>query len=61
MRYPEKNLEFTGPDDKELMILADPDRMSELASILVDNEAKYTPESGAVSVRTSRRGDEFVV
>ncbi len=61
MRYPDKNLEFEGPDDTELMITADPDRMAEVLSILVDNAAKYTPEGGSVLVRTSRRDGDVVI
>jgi signal transduction histidine kinase len=50
-----------GPGDASLILHADPERLDEVVSILVDNAAKYTQPGGRVSVRTaSRRGDVVI-
>lgn len=59
-RYMAKGLEFVGPDEEQLIMTGDPDRIEEAISILVDNAAKYTP-AGTVSVKTRRKRDTVVV
>jgi signal transduction histidine kinase len=60
-RYLEKGLEFIGPDEGQLVVMNDPDKIEEFLHILVDNAAKYTPEGGTVRVETRRRRDKVVV
>jgi signal transduction histidine kinase len=60
-RYIDKNLEFEGPGEGQLMIFSDPDRIEDVVSILVDNAAKYTPDGGTVSVTTRRRRESIIV
>lgn len=59
-RYFEKGLEFVGPEEGQLMVIGDPDRIEDAISILVDNAAKYTP-AGRVSVSTRRKRDTVVI
>ncbi|MHB9004457.1 MAG: sensor histidine kinase [Coriobacteriia bacterium] len=54
-RYINKRLDFSGPEEGQLMMVGDPDRIEDVISILVDNAAKYTHLGGSVSVRTRRR------
>jgi signal transduction histidine kinase len=44
-----------------LLVTADPLRMSQVISNLVDNAAKYTPNGGQVRVETRRDGDHVAV
>lgn len=60
-RYMDRQLEFIGPDEGQLSLSGDPDRIEEAIGILVDNAAKYTPAGGQVSVTTRRRRDQVVV
>jgi two-component system sensor histidine kinase ArlS len=60
-RYAEKGLAFDGPGDAVLNLHADPERLEEIISILVDNAAKYTQPGGLVAVGTfSRKGDVVI-
>ena len=47
-RYMEKGLEYEGPEEGQLMLIGDPDRLEDAISILVDNACKYTPAGGRV-------------
>lgn len=60
-RYRESGLEFVGPEEGQLAMTGDPDRIEDVLSILVDNAAKYTPAGGRVEVRTRRRRDVIIV
>jgi signal transduction histidine kinase len=60
-RYLSKGLEFIGPEEGQLYIEGDPDRIEESLSILVDNAAKYTPSSGTVRTSTWRRKDVIAI
>lgn len=60
-RYLDKGLEFVGPDEGQLIVMNDPDKIEEFLHILVDNAAKYTPRGGTVRVETWRRRDKVVV
>lgn len=59
-RYMEKGLEFIGPQEGQLIMMGDPDRIEDAVSILVDNAAKYTPQ-GTVSLSTRRKRDTVVI
>ncbi len=59
-RYIQKGLEFTGPEEGQLIMMGDPDRIEDAVSILVDNAAKYTPE-GTVSLSTRRKRDMVII
>ena len=60
-RYISKGLEFSGPEEGQLIMINDPDRIEDAIAILVDNAAKYTPDGGRVSVKTRRRRDNIFV
>lgn len=60
-RYSDKRLEFVGPDDAELIVVGDADRVEDVLAILVDNAAKYTPARGKVWVGTSRRKGDVLI
>ena len=60
-RYMDKHLEFAGPEEGQLTMVNDPDRIEDAISILVDNAAKYTPEGGNVAVATRRKRDEIII
>lgn len=60
-RYLDKGLEFVGPDEGQLFVIGDPDRMEESLSILVDNAGKYTPSGGTVRVSTRRKRDRVAI
>jgi signal transduction histidine kinase len=59
--YIDKGLEFVGPEEGQLFIDGDPDRIAQLLGILVDNAAKYTDQGGEVSAKTWRRLDGVFV
>jgi signal transduction histidine kinase len=60
-RHVDKGILFTGPPETPLTLLADPERVEEVVSILVDNAAKYTQPGGRVTVSTcGRRGDVVI-
>ncbi|MBU4556174.1 MAG: HAMP domain-containing histidine kinase [Actinobacteria bacterium] len=60
-RYISKGLTFTGPEEGQIVMMGDPDRIEDAISILVDNAAKYTPEAGRVALRTRRRRDTVII
>ncbi|MDP2183637.1 MAG: HAMP domain-containing sensor histidine kinase [Actinomycetota bacterium] len=60
-RYIDKGLEFVGPDEGQLMMVGDPDRIEDVVSILVDNAAKYTPLGGSVGVSVRRRREVVLI
>jgi len=60
-RYISKGLTFTGPEEGQIVMMGDPDRVEDAISILVDNAAKYTPDGGRVALRTRRRRDAIVI
>jgi signal transduction histidine kinase len=60
-RYKDKELEFVGPDTAPMILRADPERLEEIISILVDNAAKYTQPGGRVAVETSSRKGDIVI
>lgn len=47
-------------DDAPLIIEADPDRLHQVAMIVLDNAIKYTPEGGRITVGATRHGGEAV-
>jgi signal transduction histidine kinase len=57
----DKHLEFEGPMQDELICYGDPDRLEDVLSILLENAAKYTPEGGSITVRTSRLRDHVAI
>jgi len=59
-RYMAKGLEFIGPEEGQLIMLGDPDRIEDAVSILVDNAAKYTAE-GTISLSTRRKRDVVII
>lgn len=59
-RHMSKGLEFIGPDEGQLIMVGDPDRIEDAISILVDNAAKYT-KAGIVSLKTRRKRDTVVI
>ncbi len=59
-RYMSKGLEFVGPDEGQLIMVGDPDRIEDAVAILVDNAAKYT-RAGMVSLKTRRRRDMVMI
>ncbi len=48
-------------DDAPLVIEADPDRLHQVAMIVLDNAIKYTPVGGRITVGATRHGGEAVV
>jgi signal transduction histidine kinase len=60
-RHADKGILFLGPPDTPLTLLADPERVEEVLSILVDNAAKYTQPGGRVVVSTCGRKGDVVV
>lgn len=60
-RYISKGLTFTGPEEGQIVMMGDPDRIEDAISILVDNAAKYTPEGGRVAVRSRRRRETIII
>jgi signal transduction histidine kinase len=53
------SLAYAG-DDEPLVIEADPDRLHQVAMIVLDNAIKYTPAGGRITVAAGRRGGEAV-
>ncbi len=60
-RYIAKGIEFQGPDEGQLIMVGDSDRVEDALSILVDNAAKYTPDGGRVRVSTRRKRGTVVI
>jgi len=60
-RYLEKGIEFVGPEEGELIIESDRDRLAQLFAIIVDNAAKYTNKGGKVSITTTQRSSEVEI
>ncbi|MFU8890074.1 MAG: ATP-binding protein [Anaerosomatales bacterium] len=56
----EKGLDVVGPDEGQLFVTSDPDRVEDVLSVLLDNACKYTPDGGRVELST-RREQEWVV
>jgi signal transduction histidine kinase len=50
----EKGLDIVGPDEGQLFMTSDPDRVEDTLSVLLDNACKYTPEGGRVELSTRR-------
>ena len=50
------SVEFV-PGEHEMMATFDRERVLQVASILLDNAVKYTPDGGSVTVRVEDRGD----
>jgi len=48
-------------EDAPLVIEADPDRLHQVAMIVLDNAIKYTPVGGRITVEATRHGGEAVV
>ena len=49
------SVEFV-PGDREVMATLDRERVLQVASILLDNAVKYTPDGGSVTVSVEERG-----
>jgi PAS domain S-box-containing protein len=47
--------------EEPLVVDADPIRMAQVISNLLNNAAKYTPEEGQITLRATREGDEAVL
>lgn len=60
-RHISKGLTFTGPEEGQVVMMGDPDRVEDAISILVDNAAKYTPDGGRVALRTRRKRDIVII
>jgi len=56
-----KDIEFVGPDESPLTMVGDPDRLTDVMRILLDNAAKYTPSGGTVALTTRRRRDHVTI
>jgi signal transduction histidine kinase len=50
----EKGLDIVGPEEGQLFMTSDPERVEDILSVLLDNACKYTPEGGRVEVSTRR-------
>lgn len=50
----EKGLDIVGPEEGQLFMTSDPDRVEDILSVLLDNACKYTPEGGRVKLSTRR-------
>lgn len=58
----EKNLSVLSSfDPRERMILADPQRLSQMVMHLLDNAVKFTPEGGAIGIEVSSDEEHQVV
>jgi len=60
-RYITKGLTFVGPEEGQIVMMGDPDRVEDAISILVDNAAKYTSDGGRVILRTRRKRESIVI
>jgi PAS domain S-box-containing protein len=52
---------FVSPPKEPLPLNADPTRMAQVVSNLLNNAAKYTPEGGRIELSAEREGNEAVV
>jgi PAS domain S-box-containing protein len=52
---------FVAPVDRSLKIDADPTRIAQVISNLLNNAAKYTPEGGRIELATERDANEVVI
>jgi signal transduction histidine kinase len=50
----EKGVDIVGPEEGQLFMTSDPERVEDILSVLLDNACKYTPEGGRVEVSTRR-------
>jgi signal transduction histidine kinase len=57
----DRGVDFVGPEEGPLTLYTDPDRLTQLLGVLVDNAAKYTSPGGSVTVRTWRRLERIVL
>lgn len=53
--------EFRLPEEDAPPVWADPDRLEEILSNLVDNAVKYSPEGGTIELGTEVSGDRLIV
>jgi two-component system, OmpR family, sensor histidine kinase ArlS len=53
----EKGLDIAGPEEGQLFMTSDPERVEDILSVLLDNACKYTPEGGRVKLLTRREQD----
>jgi signal transduction histidine kinase len=53
----EKGLDIAGPEEGQLFMTSDPERVEDILSVLLDNACKYTPEGGRVKLSTRREQD----
>jgi signal transduction histidine kinase len=54
-------LSLLGPDDRDAVVEADPDRIQQVLLILIDNAIKHTPSRGRVDVTVRRHGQQVSV
>lgn len=55
------NLKFTAPPDDLPLALTDAGALRRIASSLIENAMKYTPEGGEVAVSASRKGERIAI
>ncbi|MCS7172808.1 MAG: cell wall metabolism sensor histidine kinase WalK [Armatimonadetes bacterium] len=60
-RAEEAGIQMCYTGEGPLMVLADPDRVEQILTNLVDNALKFTPEGGEIRVQARREGAEGVV
>lgn len=56
----QKGIEVQKRIEKNLYISADPNRISHLISILMDNSIKYTPVDGVIEIYLERKGKNII-
>lgn len=57
----QKGIEVQKRIEKNLYISADPNRISHLISILMDNSIKYTPVDGVIEIYLERKGKNIII